>query len=115
MYQIILWHRHTVIKDHLLDLCKVNRINISVHLKLLHKLCHVKGTITGINVLHDNLSSHRKFGIERNLRVLTMAAQAATLIKDLPYLFILRQFRRWSLVHHLVDNHKNCCNRQQQG
>ena len=46
MHQIILRHRHTVIKHHLLDLCKIYRIDFTIHREALHERLYVKSPVS---------------------------------------------------------------------
>ena len=104
MNEIILRHRHTVVKNHLLHLGKIHSTDLLISLKFLHELCHIIGTITGINISLDDIARNRKLGIERHFRILRVATKTATVSKDLINLLIQRKFCRRNTIDRPIDN-----------
>ena len=69
MYKIILRHRHAVVENNLLDLGKIDRTHFTVDSKSFHERLDIECSVSGIDILHHNLSCYRKFCIERDLRI----------------------------------------------
>ena len=113
MYKIVLRHRHPVVKHDFLDLCEVDRTDFRVDLQSFHYRLDVICTIAGIDILHHDLAGHRHLGIERNLRISRVTAQASSVIKNLQDLLIQRQIGRRNAVHGPVD-HNHSSGRHQQ-
>ena len=113
MHKVILRHRHAVVKNDLLNLCKIHCIHFAVHLDSLHELRDVICTISRIHILHHHLACNRKLCIERQFRICRMAAQAAAFDKDLVHALILRKISRRRLVDGPVDhNHRGSRHQQ---
>ena len=69
MHKIVLRHWHSAIKNNLLNLSKFNRIDLSIHLYILHEFGHVKCTIARIHISFHHITHDRELRIERKLRI----------------------------------------------
>ena len=91
VYEVVLRHRHAVVENNFFNLCKIYRAYITVHLEFFHELGDIVCTIAGVDILHDDLTCYRQLGIERNLWISAVAADTSALVKNLPYLLVLRK------------------------